>query len=411
MKNNELKNSRLSEYLNDFINKKESLNPHSFEDIIEFREKSFFTERNNDTSKLIDQIKYLLPDVVDRISDNVMIFSNLNGYIEKIMSASFLIVDRAAYKFVKKKYDLSVKLFDLSYIDDIKSGKDIEEIISNCKNHSSSYLLAIGGGRTMDYAKFISLKSGKKLLAIPSSLATHVYASPKIHALDPIKELGYKMTIDGDPSHLALIDINLLSDLLSSNQRLVFSGFGDIMAFINARNDWIESSKNGNERYSLFVDQSIDYIINTLSTIDITKSLSQWVSDYIFIQCLLCHITDWVGSAPASGAEHLFAKCIEDEVNYQPLHGEVVALGVMIFCYIRNKDIELTKKLLQKFNISTVFSDLGINKDAVIKSLMRSADEGIKKNRFTILKNLDNSFPYFEEIINQMINDHILTEY
>jgi glycerol dehydrogenase-like iron-containing ADH family enzyme len=201
----------------------------------------------------------------------------------------------------------------------------------------------------MDYAKYISFKTDAKLLAIPSSLATHVYASPKIHALEPIKELGYKMTIDGNPAHLTFIDINLLSYLFPNKQRLVFSGFGDIMAFINARNDWKDSAKKGNERYSIFVDESIDLVIKTLENINIAEPLDNWISEYIFIQCLLCHITDWVGSAPASGAEHLFAKCIEDEVSEEPLHGEVVALGVLIFCYIRKKDVNLVRHLLDKF--------------------------------------------------------------
>lgn len=405
MKRIELKNSKLSDYFDNYTTS------NDLSDWEEFHKKSFFTERNDDTNKLIDQFEYLLPDIVDQISDNVMIFSSLNEHFEEIISKGYLIVDRAAYNFLNEQYDISYELSNISYIDDIDNGKKLELIIDDCRKSSKPYLLAIGGGRTMDYAKFISLKSGVKLLAIPSSLATHVYASPKIHALEPIKDLGYKMTIDGNPAHLSFIDINVLSSLLINNQRLVFSGFGDIMAFINARYDWINSAKKGNERYSLFVDKSIDSVINILKNIDLTLPLSKWISEYIFIQCLLCHITDWVGSAPASGAEHLFAKCIEDDLTDAPLHGEVVALGVLIFCYIRDKDIELTKLLLKKFNISVVFQELGINKESIIKALMHSSNEGLKKKRYTILQDIDNSYDNFEAIVNKMINGKFLKEF
>ena len=58
-----------------------------------------------------------------------------------------------------------------------------------------SHLLAFGGGKTLDFSKFISFKNGIKLISFPSSLATHVYASPKIHALSPIKDLGLKLSM------------------------------------------------------------------------------------------------------------------------------------------------------------------------------------------------------------------------
>jgi len=403
-------NSRLQEYFTDCHSELKANGEQSIQDWQEFYNKSFCTSRNIETNELINQLNSSLPQAIDCIADNVMIYSSLASCLKDIVANGFVVADRVAYDFVKKRHGLSLSSSGLVYVHDIYSGKDLENIVADYKNSSSSYFVAIGGGRTLDYAKFISLKTGAKLLSIPSSLATHVYASPKIHALEPIKDLGYNMTINGNPSHLALIDIDLLSYLHKTEKRLVFSGFGDIMAFINARNDWKESSIKGKERYSLFVDESIDLIIKRLTNIDVTQPLSNWISEYIFIQCLLCHITDWVGSAPASGAEHLFAKCIDDEVGDKALHGEVVALGVLIFCYIRNKDVEMTKFLMEKFKISNVLQDLGVDKDVVLRSLVRSGCEGLKKGRYTILQDLDNSFEFFQSIIEKMVDDKLIME-
>ena len=368
----------------------------------DFHDKSFNTSRNQKTLEMLKHYSALLSAEQEYISDNVLIVNSLFNIVKDLSENSFIVADRTAYGFIKKHYNLSIDIKHICFIDEITSGKCLSDIIQNIKKSSYFQIVAFGGGKTIDFAKFISLKSNLKLLSIPSSLSTHVYASPKIHALPPIKELGFKGTIDGESSHLSLIDITLIDKLFQTNRRLVLSGFGGIMAFINSRHDWKESSENGNERYSIFVDKSIDFVVSKLETIDISQPLKEWIGDYIFIQCLLCNITDWVGSAPASGAEHLFAKCIEDDVDISPLHGEIVALGVLIFCYLRNRDLKLVLMLLSKFSISTKLSDLGISSEEVINSLSNSRDEGDIKRRYTILNHIDVSRDFFRKVISEM---------
>ena len=402
-------NSRLKDYFKNYLNNKKK-NKQSNIDWKNFFKKSFNTSRNEKTIEVLKNFLYLLYEENNYISDNVLIVNSLRNKIQDLTKKSYIIADRAALEFIKINYKLSINIKDICFIDEIKFGKNLEDIIQKVKKSKYFNLLAIGGGKTLDFAKFISLKADIKLISIPSSLATHVYASSKIHALHPIKELGFKKTINGESSHLSLIDLKLLDQLYKQNKKLVLSGFGDLMAFINARHDWKRSAARGKERYSDLVDQSIDYIISKLESIDIEKPLNEWIEDYVFIQCLLCSITDWVGSAPASGAEHLFAKCIEDEVIDPPLHGENVALGVLIFSYVRNKDVNKVQNLLKKFNISNSISNLNLNKNSIIKALLMSLNEGNKKERYTILNDLNISYNFFEKIINSMIIKKLLQE-
>ena len=409
MTNPLIQKSRLKDYFFNFLNSynKETQSNLDWE---EFYQISFNTSRNKKTSEVLDIYSSFLSSEDKFISDNILIVDSLFEIIQKLSDNSFIIADRTAIDFIKTCYNFSINKRYICFIDEIGSGKDLESIIKIINKTKFLHLLAIGGGRTLDFAKFISLKGNKKLMSIPSSLATHVYASPKIHVLPPIKELGYSKTINGESSHLSLIDSTVLNVLFQKNKRLILSGFGDLMAFINAKHDWIQSSNKCKERYSIIVDESIDFIVSKLQTIDINKPLKNWIEDYIFFQCLLCNITHWIGSAPASGAEHLFAKCIEDNSLESPIHGEVVALGVMIFSYIRNKDVEIVQDLFKKFNISNSFSDLNLNKNQIIDALNKSLMEGNNKNRDTILNNLDISYNFFENVINEMINKKLLME-
>lgn len=401
------KKSKLNNYFDDFIKQN---NSQFKDDINDFYEISFNSIRNQKTSKVLEYYSSLLTEENNFIYDNTLIVNSLVDKIKNFSKEAFVIADRTALKFTNSLYNFLTDDTQICYIDEIKSGKNLEDIILKVSSNSYLHLLAIGGGKTLDFAKFISLKANLELISIPSSLATHVYASPKIHALPPIKELGFINTIDGESSHLSLLDLNLFNKLNKKNNRLILSGFGDLMAFINARHDWKQSSKKGKERYSFFVDKSIDFIISNLESINIEKPLNEWIEDYVFIQCLLCNITHWVGSAPASGAEHLYAKCIEDEVLNPPLHGENVAMGVLIFSYIRNQDVDKVQNLLKKFNISNSISILNLNKKSIIRALSMSLVEGNKKKRHTILNDLNISYDFFEKTINSMINKKLIRE-
>ena len=398
----------LQHYFDDYIKNHKNDVDFSYQDWDEFRKKSLQSERNIKTENINKDFHKTFPSSVRNITDNVKIVASLRDLIDVVMKDVYIIADREALSFVSKVYNIQVQDYEIVYIDEIVNGEKLKSIVNDFKESSYQRLLAIGGGRTMDYAKFLSYISNKTLISIPSSLATHVYASPKIHALKPIKELGFELTIDGDPAHLVFIDTHLLNLLYRENKRLVYSGFGDIMAFISARRDWKSSAEKGNERYSKFVDNSITYIIDQLVKIDIDQAITNWIADYIFIQCLLCHITDWVGSAPASGAEHLFAKCIEDRSENQLLHGEVVALGVLIFSFIRNKDVSLSRSLMKKFEITTNLNYLGLNKKMIIDSLDNSKSYGLKKKRYTIIQELDTSKEFYSLIINNMVKEGLL---
>ena len=263
--NSEIKiDIRLEQYFFDFLKKQCNAEDDLRKEVNEFYEMSFSSSRNIKTKILKNDILCFLDKPLEYISDNIIVTSSLKNCLNDLIDGQFVIADKLAFEFLQSAYSICLKPNKVEFIDDFHDGQDLKYIIDKITNALPNKIVAIGGGRTMDYAKFISLQTNIELLAIPSSLATHVYASPKIHALEPIKDLGYNKTIDGDPAHLSLVDIKLLDLLLSENKRLIYSGFGDIMAFINARHDWIDSAYNGNERYSIFVDNSIELIAKTI---------------------------------------------------------------------------------------------------------------------------------------------------
>ena len=145
------------------------------------------------TSTSVDLDKIISINNIDSvISFNIFSGSNiLDEILNNIFDESIFIVDSLVLPFLKNQKQIKIsdnKVFDINLIE---TGAILSNIIKNIEKNKPKYLVGIGGGRTMDYLKFISMKTEIYSIGLPTSLSSHVYASPKIHALKPIQELGY----------------------------------------------------------------------------------------------------------------------------------------------------------------------------------------------------------------------------
>ena len=332
----------------------------------------------------------------------------------QIFQQSILITDSEAFNYTVKFFPEFQK-YQAKYNCDISLGLDVkklEKLINLClKSDDIKYIVSLGGGRVMDIQKFLGYKSRKTMVAFPTSLASHVYASPKIHALPVIKEFGYKLTIDGDQPHISFLDMHLLENLFQKNPRLIYAGLGDISAFITAKDDWIlAKNKNGTER-NYFVESLIEDVIHWLKNFKIEDNFETWAKDYHLTQVLLCNITDWEGSAPASGSEHLFALSIEDFVSEPlPLHGELVALGVIIMSVLQGQDHIGISELIDRLRLPRKLSRIGIDRNILIQGFSNSLAKGVAKNRYTVLNEITNPNKVINDIYHTLNKNQIILD-
>ena len=342
-------------------------------------------------------------DITCLVDKNVVIGKHLISEVLPKIKSSHIITDKKVFSLFQGQIDRG----NVFYIDNI-NGNVLKEIISIVKKSEFSFLVGIGGGRVMDYLKYIMMETGKFCVAVPSSLATHVYASPKIHVLPAIAELGNEKTIDGPVPDLAILDIDFLENLQKESPRLIRAGLGDLMACITALEDWRLAEENKTAKINQTVFEMTNFIIETLEKIDVEKPLSEWIEDYVFIQVLLCRISGWVGSAPVSGSEHLFALAAEHGFDEPPIHGELVALGVIIFSYIQGNNYRNSYDLARKLKLPTSLSKIGLSFEQAANALFRSKEIGIKKGRFTVANKLNMDRDYCNKVINLLLEKEFI---
>ena len=348
------------------------------------------------------------------IHENVVLGKNIVPQLFPLIESSIIITDRTVYPLFQKYYNTALREAIVYTIDTI-TGDALREIIDNVMKSHAQFVVGIGGGRVMDILKFIQMKiiqmeNGKFFLAFPTSLATHVYASPKIHVLPAIAELGYQSTIDGPVPDLVVLDTLFLERLQQTNPRLIRAGLGDIMAYITAVEDWKLAEMNGKDAINNVVVEMCSDTIKRLHKINVQLPLSQWIQEYSFIQVLLCNITDWVGSPPASGSEHLFAKEAEEGTHPPPLHGELVALGTLIMTKVQGGDCQRVHNLMKTFQLPTSLSEIGLTVEQAVSAMQRCRSYGRKKERFTIAEIVDFNKEYSQQIIEGLIENGLIHE-
>ena len=373
------------------------------QETFEIWNKTFIENKNLEKIKQREDLLRNL-QVSSFIDENVVIGKDIIDVIMSKIKSANVITDKKVMPLFEEYLDGCENVF---FIDSI-TGDSLKEIISVVGKSELPFLIGIGGGRVMDYLKYVMMNTNKFCLAIPSSLATHVYASPKIHVLPAIAKMGVEKTIDGPVPDLAVIDINFLEKLQKNKPRLIRAGLGDLMACITALVDWKLAEETTNVNYSV-VDMT-NVIIKNLEKIDVGKPLSEWILDYAFIQVLLCQISGWVGSAPVSGSEHLFALAVEQDLKEPPLHGELVALGTIIMSYVQGEDYKKIYQLVKKLGLSTSLSEIGLSKEQTIDALIKTKELGLKKGRFTVVNKLEMDKDYCETIVKNLLDEGIIQD-
>ncbi len=310
--------------------------------------------------------------------------------IEKIAKHALVIADPVGLKTLTEFYpDLPLNPSKAVMVEEITTQEKLHALISDLNGRSTdAIILGIGGGRALDLIKFIGYESGNQMIGVPTSLATHVYASPKIHALPAIQEYGFSHTIDGTPPHLAILELPFLESLQIADVRMVLAGFGDLLAFLTAPVDWQRAVSLGHAEDNELVRGLISLILSWLATIEVDTAFSSWVRPYTLAQTLLCHITDWVGSPPASGSEHLFAHCAEEVCNPRALHGELVAFGALIMTVAQGDDVKQALQYLDRYQLPRSLDEIGMTRDQVVRALVATPEAGRRKERYTIVEEL-----------------------
>ncbi len=244
---------------------------------------------------------------------------------------------------------------------------------------NASFLLGVGGGKSIDIAKLASNRLDIPFISVPTA-ASH---DGIVSARASIRK-GNKTVSEAAQTPLAVVaDTDIIA---SAPYRLLAAGCGDIISNYTAVRDWEFAHRLRNEPFSEYASiiskMTAKILIDSADLIKPGIEESAWtVVKALVASGVAMSIAG--SSRPASGSEHKFSHALDEIAPKPALHGEQCGVGTIMMMYLHGGNWEEIRTALKAIGAPTSASELGIKEEYIIKALLHAHE--IRPERYTIL--------------------------
>ena len=229
-------------------------------------------------------------------------------------------------------------------------------------------VVGLGGGSAMDTAKWLHWRRQIPLVQVPSL--------PSVNAcftrMTALRDRG-GVRYEGDAvPETVLVDYDLFD---AAPAALVRGGIGDVLSCHTARFDWEYAVARGHapEWDDHAAAMSLTYIAELA---DLAPLLAAGDEEGVrrLMEChrdigWRCH--DLTHARFEEGSEHFFAYAFEEVTGRTIMHGELVALGVLIMSALQGNDPGRARAIVDASRMRADLASLGVTWDEVSASLRR----------------------------------------
>lgn len=275
---------------------------------------------------------------------------------------------------ILSEYDHEVDIEVISEAD-----QNTVDEITDLIDEDIGFLLGVGGGRSIDIAKYSSHLAGIPFLSVPTASSHDGIASGRAS----IERDGNKISVGAHTPLAMIADTSIIAE---SPSRLMSSGCGDIISNATAVKDWELAKRLRNEKFSHYAanlsKMTSEILIDNVDSIKPGFEESAWqVIKALVSSSVAMSIAG--SSRPASGSEHKFSHALDEIAEEPALHGEQCGVGTIIMMYLHGGDWERIKKTLQAVDAPTTARGLEVKEEEVIQALVQAPE--IRPGRYTIL--------------------------
>jgi glycerol-1-phosphate dehydrogenase [NAD(P)+] len=256
------------------------------------------------------------------------------------------------------------------------------ELGDKLRRRNYDAVVGIGGGKTIDTAKYAATRYGMPMVTVATSLANDGIASP-------VASLTHE---GGKGSYGVHIPIAVMVDLdfvENGPDRQTQAGIGDAVSNLSACADWeLAHQVRGEPIDGLAVTLArtgAEALINHPGKITDDGFLTTLAEALILggISMSICG-----SSRPASGGDHEISHAIEHFHPGLTSHGEQAGVGAL-FCTFLRGDLERFGQLarcLYRHGLATSPTDLGLTDDQFVEAVQYAPQT--RPDRYTILEHL-----------------------
>ena len=249
----------------------------------------------------------------------------------------------------------------------------------------SSYdaVVGIGGGRTLDVAKYTASLTGLPMVAVATNLSHDGIASP----VASLEHEGRKGSY-GVPVPLAVfVDLDYVE---RAPERMVRSGIGDVVSNLSALSDWrLAADERGEQIDGLaaaMARTSADAVLYRPDSIESADFLTT-LAEALVLSGLAMSVAG--SSRPCSGGDHEIVHAIDQLFPGSGNHGELAGLGALFCARLRadSAQVAAIESCLRRHKLPCTPSDIGLTTEQFTDAVL--AAPNTRPDRYTILEHLN----------------------
>ncbi len=194
-------------------------------------------------------------------------------------------------------------------------------------------VVAIGGGRAIDFGKYMSWKRKCRLVSIPTVLSVDAFVTPKA-GLRRNHQVEYVGEASPDP---LVIDYGLLR---TAPNALNIAGAGDILSIHTATFDW-ELAQRAGKSESEFSAADVENARAILPAVCAKAKEIRGCTDDGLRAIVEAYLRVNTICLPADhyrveeGSEHFLCYELEERLQRPFIHGQIVALGIYVMSHLQ----------------------------------------------------------------------------
>jgi glycerol-1-phosphate dehydrogenase [NAD(P)+] len=258
------------------------------------------------------------------------------------------------------------------------------ELANSLRAGSYDAAVGIGGGRTLDVAKYAAGLTGLPMVAVATNLAHDGIASP-------VASLEYNGRKGSYGVHIPIavvVDLDFVRECPPEQLR---SGLGDALSNLNALADWELAGRERGEQVdglaATFARSGAESLLHRTDELGSDAFLTA-LAEALVLSGLAMAVAG--SSRPCSGACHEISHAIDALYPGQATHGEQVAVGALFASFLRGSELtEALDAAFQRHGVPRLPDDLRLTDEQFAAAVGHAPST--RPDRYTILEHLDMS--------------------
>jgi glycerol-1-phosphate dehydrogenase [NAD(P)+] len=270
-------------------------------------------------------------------------------------------------------FDVCVAIIKNPGIDEVRK---VENMANELK---ASFLLGVGGGKSIDIAKLASKHLDVPFISVPTAASHDGIVSSRASIIKG-------MTTVSESAHTPLAVVADTAIIAAAPYRLLAAGCGDIISNYTAVRDWELAHRLRGEQFSEYASiiskMTAKILIESAETIKPGIEESAWMVMKALVSSGVA-MSIAGSSRPASGSEHKFSHALDEIAPKTALHGEQCGVGTIMMMYLHGGNWQEIHDTLKTIGAPTNAAELNVKEEYIIQALLHA--HRIRPERYTIL--------------------------